>query len=335
MTNEEVKILIDQYLAGTCTPEEAAQIETWYLIHHEDRTIDVDIAAATDRVWARLERKPARLWPRYAAAASILLAIGTYLLWPKPSAENILPVQQGVTLTLGSGQKIKLHPGTYGTAVATDQALTYNGQGRDTNTLTNNGNTKYSVNLSDGTQVTLDIGSSLTYPISGREVSLVGQAYFKVKHANQHFLVHTRDQLTEDLGTEFNISAYADETTKTTLIEGQIKVNEKLLKPGEQFAGNEVHPADLEEVTAWLQDQIVLEQQTLETILRKVARIYDVKIIYLDPEVKSYVYGGAVKTSTKLSSVLNFLRKAGRVDFKVAGKQIQVFKKERSAPAKH
>src|SRR5690606_7317272 len=99
--------------------------------------------------------------------------------------------------------------------------------------------------------------STLKYPsrFDGNErvVELTGEAYFDVRHetldmrhetpssapeshlkshisslksAERPFKVITNGQTVEVLGTEFNISAYPDDPeTKTTLVEGKVKVS--------------------------------------------------------------------------------------------------------------
>src|SRR5690606_33644254 len=73
--------------------------------------------------------------------------------------------------------------------------------------------------------------SKLTYPSQfdqdKRAVELEGEAYFEVSKTQTKlpFLVKTRDQTVEVLGTQFNIFAYGDEpNVRTTLVEGSVKV---------------------------------------------------------------------------------------------------------------
>lgn len=304
-----------------------------------------------------------RMWPRIAVAASLLFAIGIPLylvLHKKPgqqtaqNSEQIAPVQNSVVLTLANGQKIvlnKKHSGQIADINGTqinqqDSLLNYQGKVATEvvkmNTLSNNGSDKFSVTLTDGTVAVLDIGSSLTYPSSfgsgTRKVSMAGQAYFKVKHiAGQAFVVAYKDQTAEDIGTEFNINAYADEpAVRTTLIEGSIRVNGEgknvILKPGQQAIaglageGLSVRTVNLEDVTAWLQRQLVFHNETLENIMRNVARIYNVTIVWQDQDVRKLTFGGSVTRNEKLATVLNYFRKAGGVDFIVQGKTVKVFK---------
>src|SRR5690606_20985095 len=94
----------------------------------------------------------------------------------------------------------------------------------------------YQVTLPDGSRVWLNAASALTYPsrFEGNErvVELVGEAYFEVNRRKvdestfQPFKVISKGQSVEVLGTQFNISAYADEKeTRTTLVEGSVRLS--------------------------------------------------------------------------------------------------------------
>lgn len=95
---------------------------------------------------------------------------------------------------------------------------------------TRNGS-KTKVALPDGTQVWLNSDSKLTYPndfqhINNREVTLSGEAFFKVQHdADRPFIIHTRYLDIKDIGTSFNVKAYPeDEESEATLVSGIIEV---------------------------------------------------------------------------------------------------------------
>src|SRR5690606_28162717 len=105
----------------------------------------------------------------------------------------------------------------------------------------------YRIMLADGTTVWLNAGSTLRYPVQfdpdERKVELEGEAYFEVQKTKGKripFIVKSKGQDISVLGTEFNVSAYADEqTVRTVLVNGSVKVlaheakGEVLLKPGE------------------------------------------------------------------------------------------------------
>lgn len=118
-------------------------------------------------------------------------------------------------------------------------------------TVCANRGVRTSLDLPDGSIAYLNSGSTLSYPSSydaeERRVTLVGEAYFSVKHDPAHpFIVSvSHDRLrVKVLGTEFNIRAYEKENVvQTTLVSGSVnivvkedkgKTNERNLYPSEK-----------------------------------------------------------------------------------------------------
>lgn len=93
---------------------------------------------------------------------------------------------------------------------------------------------KSSIVLPDGTLVSLNAGSRLTYAmdygIKLREVNLIGEGYFKVaENKKVPFLVKTVKATIKALGTEFNVKAYPEEgMIETVLVKGSVLVDEIL-----------------------------------------------------------------------------------------------------------
>lgn len=90
---------------------------------------------------------------------------------------------------------------------------------------------KSTIHLPDGSEVTLNAGSKIVYGLEYgkklREVTLVGEGYFKVaKQKEKPFIVHTANADIKALGTEFNVKAYPEENVvETILVEGSVAVN--------------------------------------------------------------------------------------------------------------
>jgi ferric-dicitrate binding protein FerR (iron transport regulator) len=113
---------------------------------------------------------------------------------------------------------------------------------------TKNGS-KSKIELPDGTQVWLNVGSRINYDENygkqNRELTLTGEAYFDVvRDVNKPFILHTGKMDVKVLGTVFNVKAYpGDATTEAALIKGSIEVTfpgrpqEKLiLKPTDKIS---------------------------------------------------------------------------------------------------
>ncbi len=204
---------------------------------------------------------------------------------------------------------------------------------------------QYQLQLPDGSRVWLNAQSSLRFPTAftgnDRVVELMGEAYFEVaKNKEKPFKVITpREGQVEVLGTHFNINAYEDEAAiTTTLLEGSVKVvngqwsvaNGKtaILEPGQQaeIADNSPltihHSPDLEQVMAWKNGLFRFEDASVESIMRQIARWYDVEIVYEGKIDKQFI--GTIPRQVPVSTVLKILESTGWVHFTIEGRKITV-----------
>ncbi|MCC8423589.1 FecR family protein [Mucilaginibacter sp. UR6-11] len=356
------RLLVQRFTDRTATDEE---LEVFIKLANEGK-LDAYLTEAMNREAGITEQdeanfpapvKTVRLWPRYVAAASILLflSFGAYfLLKPKPTpqlAQNtILPGTNKAILTLGNGQKIDLNDAKNGALVKAagiritkdkKGQITYvvenTGQPAQYNTTTTPKGGQWHLVLADGTQVWLNAASSLHYPtaFNGKErlVELTGEGYFEVAKDKAHpFIVKTAQESVQVLGTHFNINSYADEpSVKTTLLEGSVKVSNAqrsvLIKPGEQavLVNNDlvVKEADTEEAVAWKEGRFIFNDESLESIMRKVSRWYDVDITYKGVDPKQ-VFGGTLSRYGELNKLLHKIELTQGVHFKVEGRRIVV-----------
>lgn len=282
--------LARNYLKGKLTVSEQQEFDEWFLSEDaEDTILEIGLTPQEHKrlMLARIhskagivqqEAKKKWLWPRIAAAASviIILSYGAFLLFPgKPvkkqvahTIQDVAPGGNKAILTLANGEKVQLN-GTKNGFVAIqggvtiakkeDGQLSYtDGQtgaanGELFNTVETPRGGKYQLTLADGTLAILDAASSIHYPVTfngnQRSVQVTGQVYFEVVHdARKPFKVSVKDQVVEDLGTKFNINAYDDEPViRTTLVEGSIGLKTSsryiILKPGQQAVNSTGNPA--------------------------------------------------------------------------------------------
>jgi transmembrane sensor len=260
--------------------------------------------------------------------AVLTLADGSKVVLDNNSNENIIE-KSGLTISKTKGGQLiyKVSNGVQkGNTVAYNTIETAKGN-------------QYQVLLPDGTKVWLNAASSLKYPevFTGKErrVVLTGEAYFEVaKDKTRPFFVRTvssskdnRGQDVEVLGTHFNINSYMDDqSVKTTLLEGSVKVSNdnssKILKPGEQAVINNyglgtIHilQADTDDETAWKNGLFRFSNAGLKSILNQIERWYDVKIDY--NSVPDKRYNGMVPRNAKLSEVLQMLEVTGNINFEI------------------
>jgi transmembrane sensor len=225
------------------------------------------------------------------------------------------------------------------------------------NTLATPRSGQYQLVLPDGTKVWLNSESSIHYPITfagnERRVEITGEAYFEVARVKLSsgqrvpFIVEKGDMQIEVLGTHFNVNAYNDESAiKTTLLEGKVRVVKKtgtaqqsaILAPGEQAViadargkANRVdndrikiNKADVDNVVAWKNGLFHFESADIKTVMRQLARWYDVEVVYEGATVKNDPLFVEVSRNTRLSDVLKVLQESGSAKFTIEGKKIVV-----------
>lgn len=277
-------------------------------------------------------------------------------------ANDIAPGGTKALLTLDDGSVIVLDTagngklGQQGDAAVTklDNGLVaYQAQSNNTttggekifyNTITTPRGGEYQITLSDGTKVWLNAASSIRFPTAfrgvDRQVQITGEVYFEVAHnKSQPFRVAAGKSTIEVLGTHFNVNAYEDEMqVRTSLLEGAVKVypaddldhqQVKILKPGQQARMNKngrrisvVNDFDTEEVIAWKNGLFVFRSEDLRSIMRQIARWYDVDVQYRGNGDLQFT--GQITRNINVSKVLEMLELTGEVKFKVQDKQVLV-----------
>jgi transmembrane sensor len=196
---------------------------------------------------------------------------------------------------------------------------------------------QYQVILADGTKVWLNSASSLSYPTTftgkDRQVQLKGEAYFEVaEDKNKPFKVSVGDVQVEVLGTHFDVMAYEDENAiNTTLLAGAVRVTRKEIGfAGAGEVGQEasmdrssgslrVNEVDVEEAVAWKDGFFQFDGVSIETVMRQLARWYDVDVEYEGKTDKHF--RGTISRSENVSAVFKMLELTGAVHFSMEGKK--------------
>ncbi len=194
------------------------------------------------------------------------------------------------------------------------------------------------LNLSDGTSITLNAGSRLDYPshFNGdtRSVRLQGEALFKVSKDKAHpFIVLTDKMTTRVLGTIFNIKAYAGQRATVVLVEGSIEISSgsltKKLRPGERAAvGNDgnivMDRVNAEETTAWSDNQFYFDDQRLEDIMDDLGRWYNLMVVYKADSLKDLRLNFATPRNGSADDAIELLNSMRRFKVVKEGKKIVV-----------
>jgi transmembrane sensor len=250
----------------------------------EDRGIAPVIAAPSDRSrsvggLARISRESN--FASFASAAAIVLVVaGAAALW--------LGTQRRPAMVAAPGQE----PGHYSTT---------RGQ-------------YATIQLTDGSRVTLAPQSRLTIPAAFgpelREISLDGEAIFDVRHDAAHpFRVYAHGAQVEDIGTRFDLRAYADESVVTVAVaEGAVALGRArnvstgtrerdvegvVLRRGELGSldkngrASTTHAARVAAYLGWATGRLSFVSRPLPEVLATIGRWYDLDIRVPDPALAS------------------------------------------------
>ncbi len=364
---EEKKELMGMALE-TGLQDELKQVikDAWQQTGEDEDITDAKAEELMQKIFAESSENKTKLtpiskrtgWRSIAAAAAIVTALGTATYYAaihksgnppeivKTTALSLdvkPPQTNRAIIVMAGGKTVYLDSTVNGILAVQDNMqlirlddgqIAYRGSAKELiyNTLTNpRGSKVINMTLSDGSQVWLNAGSSVTYPVTfigdERKVSVTGEAYFEVAHdIAKPFTVSKGDLQVQVLGTRFNINAYDDEgNARITLLQGSVKVKngkkEDILQPGQQAqiaAGIKIiSDIDVEQAIAWKNGLFVFDRADIRDVMRQLARWYDLDVYYTD-DIPKGKFKGEISKDLTLSQVLNGLTTA-RIHFTMEG----------------
>lgn len=303
-----------------------------------------------------------RGWFKISAAAAVVATIAGIWLWTsvqKQSSNNqpVVAVHtnqssgiDGAVLTMENGKQILLDTVKSGSIIQVNGTtmevkngqllyLQTNTDAITWHTMSTPKGRQFQLQLPDGSQLWLNAASTIRYPsaFSGheRKVEIEGEAYLEIaKDKNKPFIVVTRYQQLEVLGTRFNVNAYADEAREhTTLIDGSVKVSDKnaihfsILQPKQQATITEnsvtVQNAGIDEVMAWKNGYFQFAGADIPTVMRQLQRWYDIEVSYEGP-IPAREFHGKMQRDLSLSEIISLLQKAEVHVKQIEGKKLLV-----------
>ena len=157
-----------------------------------------------------------------------------------------------------------------------------------------------------------------------------GEGYFEVQSDKEYpFYVSLDNGIkVKAHGTKFNINAYKeDRVVETTLEAGLVDVISASrtiwLKPNEQVCYDKedghftTSVANIEEKTAWKEGKLVFRNATLEEVVKKLSRRYNVDIVLHRENQKDYKFR-ATFSSESITQILDYLRMAAPISWSFA-----------------
>lgn len=309
----------------------------------------------SDKIERRLK---IRKMIRYAALLIILLGIGiVYKMGNFNSQPQLVFPNEKITLQLENGDvKVINEDGSSkvtnskGEIVGsqTGTQLVYTGENHQEqlvyNTLTVPYGKRFEIQLSDGTVVHLNAGTSLKYPVKfikgkQRTVFLKGEAFFNVTKDKAHpFIVNSDGLDVQVLGTQFNMSSYPeDSNTDVVLVEGSVylsavkdKGNSIILEPGfkgsiNKFSQNKIEtkPVITSIYTAWIDGELVFRNITFKDMLKRMERHYNIEIVNNNSELKEEKFNASFRKEP-IEKILEYFRITYGIDYEIKDNKILI-----------
>lgn len=201
----------------------------------------------------------------------------------------------------------------------------------------------FSLTLADGTVIRLNADSRLQYPSEflgdSRIVYLEGEAFFKVtKDKTKPFIVKTKKLDVEVTGTSFNVMAYSSESfIRTTLVQGGVNILTEGGKVCKLLAGEQcivdttsgeyvVNQVNVKASISWLDGQFFFDNESMESLMRKIARWYDVNVVFENEELKSELFYGTITRSDEITEVLDILVLTKTMHYEIKDRTVYIRK---------
>lgn len=171
-------------------------------------------------------------------------------------------------------------------------------------------------------------------------------------------------------GTEFNVKAYTGEgIIETTLVKGEVEISQKgnniqdkilMLEPNQKAIYayqsdqltlekiKEIEPlavkpaeiviknflvspkTDVEQVTAWTKNKLIIRSENLESLCTKLQRKYDVTFVFADEGIKKHHFSGVLLDET-LQQVIDVIKLTAPVDYIIDRKTVLLFSNSEKA----
>ncbi len=253
--------LVNKYLAGKATEEEAKAIFNWIDASPRNKhefielkkiwSLSIEVEGDEEFAWRQVQKRIRAIKRKnnvntvlkYAAILVISLGIAISFIY-RDKVEVVIEDQ--IVLELNDGTKKIIRSDGSQEIVGTDgeilgkqnaeglsykDAKTENGNELVYNTLYIPYSKRFNLVLADGTKIHLNSGTTLKYPVKfiegmPREVFLDGEAFFDVtENKESEFVVKANGLSTTVYGTEFNVNCYkGDDVQEVVLVSGSIGV---------------------------------------------------------------------------------------------------------------
>ncbi len=292
---------------------------------------------------------------KYAAIVLLSVGLGYYLNQPQieiKSIEEVVPSR--VTLETSKGEELIIEEASSeiieieGKVIAKRKPKTIvyekNSDVKELkyNTLNVPYGKRFNVELSDGSIVYLNSGTSIKFPVQfmegkAREIEIEGEAFFDVTHNENHvFKVKSKGAVVEVYGTKFNFKNFPEDTfSEIILTEGSVGVKKSdfdekiMIKPSFKAklnkSGNdiEITQVNTKLYTSWIDGRVVFRNENIDNLIMKLERLYNVSITNNNKNLSSNFFNATIFIENEtIEDVLNYLKEVYNINYQVVNNKI-------------
>lgn len=306
LSKEQLKQDIEKYLNGTASREEAVSLLEYISTEPEAETLFKDMSAlraVSEAPYFAQQEKDALRQVRRRIRKNRVRPVSFWVAAACAAAVAVLVVH-----SLILGKKTKELEKTY-TQVTTPYTVRVPEGSRTT------------ISLPDGSLVTLNSGSSLSYNhdfgIFDRKVELKGEGYFVVAKVPDKPFTLTVDEMSLFVtGTTFNVNAYDDEEyILVSLIEGRVNLTNShkqtlALYPNEEARYSRrtgylsKKKAEVKNSLDWTDGGFTFENTPFTTIAHRLERKFNIRIIIDSERLKNQYYTATFSSEKSVYDIL-------------------------------
>jgi len=292
--------LLEKYFKGACSPEEVQEVLNWFKSEELNQKQEQDL----NQLWQEAEEEK----------ENTKFTVSTNRLFDKINQAIDNPDVTSVRVSKAEAELVPVKskwPGLFRIAAAVLIPLcflwvyaTYFSRKESATpikyvTMQPAPNARRIINLEDGSKITLNAGSQVSYPEHfpkfKREIKLSGEAFFEIaKDKQRPFIVKTGTISTQALGTSFNIKFHPEDNfISVALATGSVKIDKHIaagsrqiaqLIPGQQLVYNktkqkyQILTYEPLEVLGWREGILSFKKASLNQVTHKLEDWYGIEI---------------------------------------------------------
>ena len=191
--------------------------------------------------------------------------------------------------------------------------------------------------LPDGSTITLNAGSQIKYKkdfnTEHRSLTMTGEAYFDVQNGNTPFVIQTNQGQVTVLGTSFNVRSRED-GFEVGVNEGIVKVSNDsksvILHKGQMIGvDSNFDEKNLQNISYtnypdWMHEKLICEQTPLSEVCDEIERTFGISFKFANPSLSDITVTGIIDAQD-LNTVLSTISLLTQHEFKFDGDTCTIF----------